>query len=352
MTAPWRISTQYQVFISSTFSDLHAERQAVTLEVLAARHIPSGMESFPATDDRGWQTIQRTIDMADYYVLLLAGRYGTVDPTTDLSWTEREYEYAKSKGIPVLAFVRERGSTTADKMEEAAELQDRIASFVKNVRASHLYKEWRQVDDLKGSVVHALTQHIADDEDGGNPRPGWYRGTDMPSAQIADELARLSAENADLRQRLEAAVVVDHPKVIVTVETSSSDYESWPVRITVENPGTLAVADLDIRVTIPGAIDLRYSENRADRVSPMVLAGELAAHRESVRLDKKHHLLSGVVDLLRPGERRLWGTGYASFPSPGEYELRVAIKARNLSPPLDEVLSVTVGDEPSRATRS
>jgi len=41
---------KYQVFISSTFSDLHAERQAVTLEVLAARHIPSGMESFPACD--------------------------------------------------------------------------------------------------------------------------------------------------------------------------------------------------------------------------------------------------------------------------------------------------------------
>jgi hypothetical protein len=43
---------KYQVSISSTFADLRAERQAVTLEVLAARHIPSGMESFLVADDR------------------------------------------------------------------------------------------------------------------------------------------------------------------------------------------------------------------------------------------------------------------------------------------------------------
>jgi hypothetical protein len=80
---------KYQVFISSTQGDLRDEREAVTWAVLSARHIPAGMENFTATDDRGWQTIRSVIDRSDYYVLLIAGRYGSV--TGDgKSWTEKE----------------------------------------------------------------------------------------------------------------------------------------------------------------------------------------------------------------------------------------------------------------------
>jgi hypothetical protein len=68
---------------------------------IQARHIPAGMENFTVTDDRGWQTIKSVIDRSDYYVLILAGRYGSVD-SDGQSWTEKEYQYATSKGIPVL----------------------------------------------------------------------------------------------------------------------------------------------------------------------------------------------------------------------------------------------------------
>jgi hypothetical protein len=96
-----RARPKYQVFISSTYGDLREEREAVTWIVLSARHIPAGMENFTATDDRGWQTIKSVIDRSDYYVLILAGRYGSVD-SDGQSWTEKEYQYATSKGIPVL----------------------------------------------------------------------------------------------------------------------------------------------------------------------------------------------------------------------------------------------------------
>ena len=113
-----RAKPKYQVFLSSTFRDLTKEREAVTWEILKASHIPAGMENFPATDDRGWKIIQRTIDRSDYYVLIVAGLYGSLDETGKLSWTEREYDYAKSKGIPVLAFLREDSSITANWIEK------------------------------------------------------------------------------------------------------------------------------------------------------------------------------------------------------------------------------------------
>ena len=71
---------RYQVFISSTYDDLKIERERVTWQVLKLRHIPVGMETFPAAPDRGWETIRRFIDTSDYYVIVLAGRYGSIDP--------------------------------------------------------------------------------------------------------------------------------------------------------------------------------------------------------------------------------------------------------------------------------
>jgi Domain of unknown function (DUF4062) len=73
------IRPKYQVFVSSTFVDLRAEREAVTWEILKAGHVPVGMENFSAYDDRGWKVINRTLETSDYYVLILAGRYGSSD---------------------------------------------------------------------------------------------------------------------------------------------------------------------------------------------------------------------------------------------------------------------------------
>ena len=40
-------------------------------------------------------------------IVIVAGRYGTVDDQTGISYTEREYDYAVAQGIPTLAFVHE-----------------------------------------------------------------------------------------------------------------------------------------------------------------------------------------------------------------------------------------------------
>ena len=42
---------RYQIFISSTYTDLQLERQAVLQSVLKLRHIPVGMEHFVATNE-------------------------------------------------------------------------------------------------------------------------------------------------------------------------------------------------------------------------------------------------------------------------------------------------------------
>lgn len=86
---------RYQVFISSTFTDLKDERQAVLKSILELNHMPAGMELFPATDDTAWQLIEDIIESSDYYVLIVGGRYGSLDEK-GIGFTEKEYDYALS----------------------------------------------------------------------------------------------------------------------------------------------------------------------------------------------------------------------------------------------------------------
>ena len=90
---------RYQVFISSTFRDLVEERQAVLRAILELDQMPAGMELFPASDETAWQLIRDVIDASDYYLVLVGGRYGSLDQT-GIGYTEKEYDYAVDSDRP------------------------------------------------------------------------------------------------------------------------------------------------------------------------------------------------------------------------------------------------------------
>lgn len=173
----------------------------VIWQILKARQIPAGMEAFPATDDRGWKIIERVIKESDYYILLLAGRYGSVDEETGISWTEREYDYAHSRGIKILAFIRTRSSVTLDKAEDGDGVE-KLQNFISKVRSRHLTKEWSTAEELGKEVIHALRTQMDDDADNDDSPPGWYRGDSIASQASLDEFARLSSENSHLREEI------------------------------------------------------------------------------------------------------------------------------------------------------
>lgn len=94
---------KYQIFVSSTYDDLRAEREQVVRAILEMGHIPVGMEMFSAGDEQQWQLIARQIEATDYYVVIVAHRYGSMDGA--ISYTEKEYDYATRLGVPSLGFI-------------------------------------------------------------------------------------------------------------------------------------------------------------------------------------------------------------------------------------------------------
>jgi hypothetical protein len=190
------MAKKYQVFISSTFDDLKEHRDAVVKAVLQLGHLPVGMEMFNAGDQTQWETIKSYIDSSDYYLVIMAHRYGSKDPASGLSYTEKEYDYAGEQGVPRLGFVIDKTATwPADKVE--AKAKKKLDDFKRKVGSARVIKFWDTIDKLTYHVSLSLGNEITI-----NPRIGWVRATEAASPQVAEKLARLSKENKELQTQI------------------------------------------------------------------------------------------------------------------------------------------------------
>ncbi|MDE7400384.1 MAG: DUF4062 domain-containing protein [Oscillospiraceae bacterium] len=129
---------KFSIFISSTYEDLKEERQALVGVALENNFIPVGMEQFHAAPTDQWNVITKMIDECDFYLLVIGGRYGSIDEETGISYTEKEYNYAKTKGLPVLVLIKQSsaiaesekdtGDNKYDKMRKLDEFRERVKS--------------------------------------------------------------------------------------------------------------------------------------------------------------------------------------------------------------------------------
>lgn len=189
---------KYQIFVSSTYDDLKDERAQVIKAILEMGHIPVGMEMFSAADEEQWKIISRQIDETDYYVVVVAHRYGSL--TGGISYTEKEYDYAVSRNVPVLGFVMDSSieplAKNVDKEDAKVVALSKFKSKVKQRPVGF----WKTADDLHGKVSIALMKAFNT-----TPRIGWTRATSIVGPEVMQELSRLSKENAELRAQLEIA---------------------------------------------------------------------------------------------------------------------------------------------------
>lgn len=120
------IKRKFSIFISSTYEDLKKERQALIGVALENNFIPVGMEQFHAAPTSQWNVITKMIDECDFYLLVVGGRYGSIDTESGISYTEKEYNYAKSKGMPVLVVIKEASAITDTEKDTGDDKYDKM----------------------------------------------------------------------------------------------------------------------------------------------------------------------------------------------------------------------------------
>jgi len=188
---------KYSVFVSSTFSDLKEERKKVIDALLQMNCFPIGMEYFNAEDDTQWNIIKNLINECDYYIIIIAGRYGSIEKESGKSYTQKEYEYAIEKGIPVLRFVHEDiNRLTGDKLEETDEGKRKLKSFTEEAKRK-MCKFWTNPEGLAAQVVLSLTSMIKT-----NPRTGWIKGDVISSEKANSEILKIKDENEVLLAKI------------------------------------------------------------------------------------------------------------------------------------------------------
>lgn len=185
---------RYQVFLSSTFTDLKEERKEVLLELSPPRYITVGMEHFGASSRPPWEVIEKTIEESDYYVLIIGGRYGSLVPGMNISYTEREFLFAKERGIPILAFILPdpEKKVVGVRLEQTPKGKARLKAFVDKVKNSGITVEfWNDSNDLVRKISKSMANEVVT-----NPQRGWTRGLEIGASNNVTLLAQVAPERS------------------------------------------------------------------------------------------------------------------------------------------------------------
>lgn len=181
---------RYQVFVSSTYTDLKDERQVIIKTLLEMDCIPAGMELFPAIDEEQFEFIKHIIDDSDYYILIIGGKYGS-ETQDGISYTEKEYDYAINTKKKVIAFIYgSPENISVCKSEQDPIKKKKLEDFIEKVKNGRLVKFWIDISQLEGLVAINLNKTIK-----AFPADGWIRGT-------KEDFQNLKIENLELKQKL------------------------------------------------------------------------------------------------------------------------------------------------------
>jgi hypothetical protein len=187
-----------QIFVSSTYLDLKDERQAAVEAILKAGHIPAGMELFTAGNQSQFEVIKRWIDESDAYLLILGGRYGSIEPTTSLSYIELEYDYAFSNDKPLFAIVI-TDEALDDKIKRLGSIaiekdnQGKLKEFRTKV-LSKMSSFFKDSKDIKLAIHESLSDMLQR-----NDFVGWIKGDKfIDNKVLLEEINSLKTENKQL----------------------------------------------------------------------------------------------------------------------------------------------------------
>lgn len=179
------MNKKYQVFISSTKKDLEKERIDIMQALLESKCIPAGMELFATANRKSWDIIKKDIDESDFYLLVIAGMYGSITKDHsghEISYTEKEYNYAINTKKPIMVFIyKDINNLPAGKVEKTQLGKKRLESFKKRILNSGLQVSfWNNSGELISQIKTSIQDLIRN-----TPSAGWIKGTDLNKEGIS-----------------------------------------------------------------------------------------------------------------------------------------------------------------------
>lgn len=181
------------------------------------------------------------IDECDFYLLVIGGRYGSIDEEAGISYTEKEYNYAKVKGLPVLVLIKEPSAITEsekdtgdgkyDKMEKLDEFRERVKNDKNTV---DFFTDLNSLKYVASPTFSNAINYVDDNA-------GWVRYRDIVDV-INEEVEGRNKANAELGEH-QQKMLEDMKEIFSQFGSRLTDLENN--QLTWEKIPTVTNEDID-----------------------------------------------------------------------------------------------------------
>ncbi|MCL2244416.1 MAG: DUF4062 domain-containing protein [Treponema sp.] len=183
------------IFIGSTLDDLKNERRDIPRIIMELGQIPVSAEYLDSSEKNYNKLLEKTIEDCDFFIAIAAFKYAQKGEKT--SSLEQEYNIALKKDIPVISLIIDnKARWKASKKEKESALIRKMDELKKKLCLGP-HETWLSSADLNQKMRNLLIMQM-----NVTPKSGWVRADRAVSPMVANELARLSAENEQLKKQI------------------------------------------------------------------------------------------------------------------------------------------------------
>jgi hypothetical protein len=149
-----------KIYVSSTFVDLRAHRQALSLAIRRLGHVDTAMEYYIAEDARPLDRCRRDAAASDLYVGLFARRYGFCPRGELRSITELEFRAASAVPIDCLCFLLAEDAPWPAEHVESGVGADKLAALRAELGERYLTGFFSTPDELAAAASAAIVRNL------------------------------------------------------------------------------------------------------------------------------------------------------------------------------------------------
>ena len=151
------------IFISSTYIDCKNYRKAAVdaINSLQSEDLNVlGMELFGARKKTTLEVCLEEVSKADIYILIVAHRYGTIDESTQKSYTQLEYEKIVKKDITILVYFLDESVPVMPCWVDKDFKYTKLSEFKSELGKRHTLQTFLDADDLRHKIVSDLSREL------------------------------------------------------------------------------------------------------------------------------------------------------------------------------------------------
>lgn len=154
------------VFISSTYDDLADYRRAIW-QVLKEFDVNiRGMEAFGARTEHPLQTCLAEVEQSDVYLGIVAFRLGTMEPSSEKSFTQLEYEHALGLKKEILIYLADENQAIFPYKDIDVDSKplERLKAFKSILQERHTVNRFSNPEDLADKLRRDFKRYFKPSE--------------------------------------------------------------------------------------------------------------------------------------------------------------------------------------------